>query len=241
MPSPRTALITAYRDLIRDRYDYDKLKNRPDLPSGFSREKVDAFRDYFLTYIYPDPARRAELDAAFVTLDSFVRQPDKLLRILRDSAALVFKFGRHLPKVLASGMNALRSFRAASAFEEKLIENAVALNLPEPYNTQDVNRLIGMLSPAEINDFVDSSVKLFETLHDRKLVKKIIAMIGALLEKMRKKPEVYSPDEIRGLEIGYETIAKGDALFETLTAEEQRELLVLVEQLEREKLAEIFG
>ena len=241
MPSPRTALITAYRAVIRDRYDYDKLKNRPDLPPGFTREKVDAFRDYFLTYIYPDLERRAELDAAFVTLDSFVRQPDKLLRILRDSAALVFKFGRHLPKVLASGMNALRSFRAASRFEEKLIDNAIALDLPTPYSAEDINRLIGMLSPTEINNFIDGSVKLFDTLHDRKLVKKIIGMIGTLVERMEKKPGVYSPDEIRGLKIGYETISKGDALFETLTASEQKELLYLIELLEREKLTDIFG
>ncbi|MFK7979352.1 MAG: hypothetical protein AB8G86_05190, partial [Saprospiraceae bacterium] len=46
-----------------------------------------------------------------------IQQPKKLLRILLDSGRLIFKYGRHLPKILNAGLKALRSFRTATQFE----------------------------------------------------------------------------------------------------------------------------
>lgn len=235
------AVITAYREVIRERYRYEALLHRPDFPADFAEERVEAFREYFLTYLYPAPERRAELDAAFANLDTYIAEPKKLLRLLTDSAGLLFKYGRHLPKILQAGMKALQSFRAANRFEMQLVENAQALNLQTPYTRRDVALLIRQLPQSEINKFIVSGKNLFETLHDRKLVKKIEEIIGTLLDKMRKRPDTYGPEEVRALEIGYELIHVGNGLFDELTPAEQRQLLNLATDLEQEYIDSVFA
>ncbi len=234
-------VIKGYRTVIRDRYQYQTLKKKYDLPEFFNEERISLFREYFLEYIYPTPAKRAELDAAFESLDSYIQKPGKLLRILMDSGRLIFKYGRHLPKILRAGLSALRSFRKANNFEQKLVEQALKLELKPPYGTSEINTLIKGLPKADLEEFIDSSQALFETLHDRVLVKKIIEIVEYLISKMKSRPKVYSVVEIRGLEIGRDIIKYGDQLFDQLPKEGQQQLFELVIQLEREILDDLFA
>jgi len=234
-------VIKGYRTVIQDRYQYDTLKEKYDLSKFFNEERISLFREYFLDYIYPPPAKRAELDAAFQSLDGYIQQPGKLLRILMDSGRLIFKYGRHLPKILRAGLSALRSFRQANNFEQKLVAQAIKLDLKPPYGTPEINTLIKGLPKVDLEEFIDSSQALFETLHDRVLVKKIIEIVEYLIGKMRKRPKVYSAVEIRGLEIGRDIIKNGDLLFDQLPKEGQQQLFELVIMLEREVLEELFA
>lgn len=234
-------VIKGYRTVIQDRYQYDFLNQRYDLPNFFDEERIALFKDYFLDYIYPPPAKRAALDAAFESLDSYIQQPSKLLRILMDSGRLIFKYGRHLPKILRAGLSALRSFRKANNFEHKLVEQALKLDLQPPYGTPEINTLIKGLPKTDLEEFIDSSQALFETLHDRVLVKKILEIVEYLIKKMKSRPKVYTAVEIRGLEIGRDIIKYGDLLFDQLPKEGQQQLFELVIQLEREILEELFS
>jgi len=233
-------IIAGYRGTIEQRYQYQKLKKKYEVPASINEETVNVLRAYFLDYIYPEYDKRQELNDAFESLDDYSKRPEKLLRILMESVKIILKYGRHLPKVLGAGLKALTSFRAATKFENKLVAEAIKRKIDAPYDQSKINMLIGFLSRKEIEQFIDSVQALFEILHDRVLVGKIKEMLDYLITKMREKPKLYSADEVRGLEIGMEMLNKGDALFKQLTKEDQQNLIHLVIKIERDVLDEIF-
>ena len=234
-------VIIGYRKVVDDRYQYKKLKDRKGFPDSFTEQRVEKFKSYFLSNLYPPPEKRAALDEAFDSLDNYIKHPDKLMRVLIDSTSLIFKYGRHLPKILRAGLNALKSFRSASKFEGNLVEKAIAQNQNPPYSIIQIEDLIKTLSRKDIDEFMESSLTLFDTLHDRALVAKIKKIMDHLIKKMKKRPKVYSPPEIKGLEIGKEIIEKGDSLFEELSTEEQGKIFTFIIDMEREEMDRIFG
>ncbi|MGK0389754.1 MAG: hypothetical protein ACI94Y_002499 [Maribacter sp.] len=233
-------VIIAYRHVIEERYDFESIIKIYEIPDSFDEERVDIFRAFFLNHIYPLPEKRDELDAAFHSLDNYIKQPEKLLRILIDSSSLLFKYGRHLPKILRAGLKALKSFRAATHFENKLLNTAMSMELDMPYNNDDINTFILSLSINDINEFIENNESLFDTLHDRTLIIKILEIVEHLILKMKKRPKIYSTEEIRGLEIGRDIIRKGNALFDQLSDEEQEQVFKFVLAIERDHLEELF-
>lgn len=234
-------IITAYRQLIFERYQYEYLHDKHDLPTSFDKDKVDRFRSYFLNNIYPDVQKRNELNEAFESLDSYIKQPEKLLRLLMDSAGLLFKYGRHLPKILTAGLKAMRSFRAATTFENQLVGQAKQLALLPPYTADTMNTLLRSLDRKEMDYFVDQSKSLFEILHDRELVIKIKDIVSHLIVRMKKQPKYYSETEVNGLELGKDIIVKGDTLFTELTTEDKFHIFEFVINLEAEVIEDLFA
>ena len=233
-------VILGYRLVIKERYQFDNLNSKYELPASFDESRINQFRNYFLEYIYPHPAQRRALDDAFDQLDNYIQQPKKLLRLLMDSVGLVFKYGRHLPKILMTGLKALGSFRAATKFEGRLVEKTAILQLTPPFSVVQINQLIKALSKEELEQFIDTSLELFETLHDRVLVKKILEIVEYLISKMKKRPTVYSKEEVKGLEIGRDIIKYGDNLFSQLPKADQVSIFKLIVQIEREVLEDLF-
>jgi hypothetical protein len=234
------AVIEGYRNTVYQRYQYERIKDKYEIPETVDKETVDSIRNYFLNYIYPDFEKRAELNNAFKSLDNYIKQPEKLLRILMDSAKLIFSHGRHLPKILTTGLKALKTFIAASQFEESLVKEAIKSNIKAPFDGSKINGLVALLSRKEINNFIEGSQSLFETLHNRILVEKIKEVLGQLISNMRGNPASYSSSEVKGLEIGLEMISEGDALFSKLTKEDQQRAVYLIIDIEKDNLSSIF-
>ena len=234
-------LILGYRKILEKRYQYNSIKAKYDLPITFDENRVNLFRKFFLEYIYPHPNTRSELNEAFDSLDGYIKNPEKLLRILMDSASLLFKHGRHLPKILRAGINALKSFRTATQFENRLVNKAIELEMHPPYSSQQIHQLFGALTAKELDEFINNSQNLFETLHDRVLVEKIKEIVTHLIVKMKKRPGVYTNAEINGLEIGKEIIVKGDELFDQLSIDDQQKIFKTVIQIERDALKDIYS
>ena len=234
-------VILGYRQVIHERYQHDSLKEAYDLPASFDQERVDRFRDFFLENIYPKPEKRDELNEAFDSLDEYIKSPEKLLRLLVESAKLIFKYGRHLPKILSAGMKALRSFRSANVFEGKLVDQAIASGKQPPFDKNDIEGFIGALNKSDIESFIENSKSLFETLHDRELVKKISEIVEHLIDSMKSQPQHYSSQEISGLELGRDIIKGGDALFTQLSVEEQSQIFEFVIDLEKNIIENLFS
>lgn len=234
-------VILGYRQVIRERYQYDYLEEAYDLPVSFDQARVDRFRDFFLENIYPGPEKRDELNEAFNSLDEYIKSPEKLLRLLVESAKLVFKYGRHLPKILSAGMKALRSFRSANSFEGKLVDQAITSGKQPPFDRNDIEGFIGSLNKSDIASFIEHSKSLFETLHDRELVIKITEIVEHLINSMKNQPQHYSSQEISGLELGRDIIKGGDALFAELSGEEQTQIFEFVIDLEKNLIEKIFS
>ncbi len=229
-------LITGYRNAIIERYQYKTIKQQYDIPGTINVETFDTLRNYFLSYIYPDFEKRATLDEAFHSLDEFIKHPQKLISILLDASKLIFKYGRHFRKILNTGLKALKSFRAASKFENILIEEALKNKMEAPFDLAKINQLITLLPPEEIEEFICTSQSLFETLHDKEQVKKIIEIIQHLIRIMRKKEKLYPASQINGLEFALAGLKEGNQLFNELNAENQQLLISLITQIEKDWL-----
>ena len=233
-------IILAYRRTIDERYSYANLKQKYEFPLSFDEERINLLKNYFLHSLYPHPDKREELNDSFKSLDNYIKHPGKLLRLIMDSSRLLFKHGRHLGRIFNAAIKALKSFRAANNFETRLVEKALSIPLHPPYSNEDINTLLEALSRQDVERFINNNQALFEILHDRELVGKIKEIVESLIAKMKQRPNVYSPEEIRGLEIGRDIIVDGDALFEQLSEEDQQRIFDLVIEIEREVLYKII-
>ncbi len=236
-------VIEAYRTLISERYQYDYLSAKYDIPKSFGPDRVELFRNFFLDYIYPPLEKRKELDQAFDSLDRHIKNPKSLLSILVDSSRIIFKFGRHLPKILNAAIKALRSFRKANRFEGRIAKKAKNRSVQLPISEDDLKSLIAALPKSDVMGFINESKSLFEIIQDKKLVVKIIELLTQLIRNM-KKNKVYTDAEINAFQIGLDIISGSYELFNSLSLSEAKSLFeigVNIEQSEIERIYQEFG
>lgn len=233
------AIIEGYREVLSERYQYENIKENFDIPATINEKIVTDFRNYYLTYVYPEYSKRKTLNDAFKSLDDYSKNPQQLITILLDTSRLIFKYGIHLPKIIKTGFKALKTFKAAENFEATFVNEAIDKKIKAPFDTEKFEVLLKSLSKKEINDFIETSQALFNTLHDRKQVKKIKEIIQHLIRVMKSKPESYSKSQIKGLEIGFELLNEGDKLFQKLTKSDQKKLIYLITDIEKDMLNKI--
>ncbi len=234
-------VIVAYRNVIAARYDYDNISAKYHIPDSFNRELVDRFRHYFLSYVYPPPEVRIELELAFKSLDNFILHPDKVLRVLMDSTFVLLKHGRHLPRILGTGLKAFQSFKSATAFEKQLVKTALEKKLQPPFSEEGIHEMIKGLSRKEIDKFIEVNRTMLETLYDRKLMKEITEVVSAIVKNMKRHTRVYSLAEINGLELGLNMITEGNELFNQLSRNDQRQIFNLIISVEVDVLEDLFN
>ncbi len=233
-------IIIGYRNVVKERYNHTLLKDKYDLLNTIDAEIVEEIKTYFLTYIYPDLKRRKELNEAFNSLDSFLKSPKKLLSLIVQSFKLAYKHGKHLPKISDAGFKALKSYRAATNFENQLVKVATRKKVKPPYTTQKINSFIKQLSLKEINTFISKTESLFNVMHDKELIGKIKEVIGFLINKM-ENISTFSDNEIQGLKAGLEMIVKGEELLNSLKPKDQKILIDLIVKIEKDNLKKIHS
>ena len=231
--------IKGHRLLIGERYAYRRLDELYEFGPALTEERLTQIKDFVLEYVYPDIAGREELEEAFSSLDDHVKHPEHLGRILLDSASLLFKYGRHIPKIMRAGMMALKSFRAASKIEKLIADTAFEKGSKAPFSPGDIQSIMSLLPHKELDNLVDSGVVLFDVLVDRKLVGKIIEMIDHLIKKMQSRPNVYSANEVKGMQLGHQIIRQCSDLFYQFSESEQKELVQLITEVERDAIEHI--
>lgn len=235
------AVIIGYRRNIQNRYQYTKLTENYILPETITEDTVNAIKTYFLEYVYPTVQKRQELNDAFEALDAFIKYPIKLLGIVKKSVTIIFNYGKYFPKILSTGLKALKSFRTATKFENKLFQAAINTSEIPPYSDKQINNLITQLSREDIEEFIDSTQTLFEIIYNEPLVNNIKDMLTFLIKIMKDKPKVYSKLDVRAIEIGLEMITKAQELFSKLTKEDQKKLVAFITKIERDNVHSIFS
>jgi len=229
-------IIEGYRNVIKEKYDYENLKKRRDIPDVYTKELSIKIKNYFLNYSYPGPKKRRELNEAFQSMDNYLMNPEKMLRIVIDSTSIVFKYGTHLPKIVSAAIKALKAFRRASKLENRLVKIASSLDVAAPFSNQQINEFIKELSSKEIEEYISSTYNLFQILCDVELMSKIKKIFNVFIEKMKKRPTIYSEKEVKGLEIGQEIIVEADGIFNKLNKKEQQEIFDFILKMEKELL-----
>ncbi|MFY9241714.1 MAG: hypothetical protein WAO74_01660 [Polaribacter sp.] len=233
-------IIIGYRNLIENRYQYSILKKKYNFPDTINETIVNDLKNYFLEFVYPDVAKRAELNTAFSTLDNFIKQPEKLLNLVLESFQLIFSHGRHLPKIFSAGLKAMKSFRGATKFENALVNEAIQNKSAPPFTESKINSLIKNLPYTEIEEFMKNTEVFFNIIYDKELVEKIKEIISFLILKMQNKPKLFTQKEIKGLKLALETISKGEEVLNKLVKKDQEILISIVLQIEKDHLNKIF-
>lgn len=234
----RDQVIIAYRALIEERYDYESLVAKYEIPQSFSEEKLAYLKDYFLDYIYPTPKKRASIDEAFDTLQSYTSQPGHLLNLLKDSTSLLFSMGWQLPKILKAGLSALKSFNTATKLEQGLISNIQSKDVS--VTKDNLEESLKELPRDLIDGFMVDTLSLFETMEDRKLVDRVLKVVTTLIGKMKDKPSIYGQQEIQAVSLGKEIIQAGNKLYDGLNKQEQKEVFQLIANIERDYIDSLF-
>lgn len=235
-PDIISEVITTHRKMMSERYDYQRVQALYKLAANFTEDKAIALHDYLIEYIYPDQVRRLSINRAFDSLDDHIRHPSQLARIIIDSASLIIKYSRHLPKIMNVGYKALLSFRAASSYERQLYNAAMQSDLSPPYTTDDIRAFVAQIPPKDVEKLVDLNLDLLEILLDKSLVNKTIEIIDSLLIKMKKRPNVYAKEEITAITVGRDIIAKAQELFDMFETRDQHQLIALIERIEKDDL-----
>ncbi|MCF8278095.1 MAG: hypothetical protein K9J17_15280 [Flavobacteriales bacterium] len=234
-------VIIGFRNLINNRYQYDNINGKYEIPDSFDEERVARYRSFFLEQVYPHPEKRELLNEAFRSLDNYLTHPDRLARILFDSTAILLRHGRSLPRLLGAGIKAFKSFRIATEFEAKLVRKAKTSGKLPPYSSDDINSFITALRRADIDDFIRNTTALLELLYDRKLVREIIQILTELIARMKKSRAGYSEAEVGGLEIGLEMLKEGNMLFDQLSTADQKSIFNIIIGIEVDVLEELFA
>ena len=233
-------LIEQYRRLVGQRYRYKPLQEKFGLPATVREDKVDAIREYFLDYIYPDSATRSILNAAFEHLDDHFKNPGHLIQLVGDASGVLFKFGFQFPKALKAGMNALSSFKAASKFEQGLLDAAIMQDMVPPITEDQFLQLIATLPKKQVTDFIGDLDDLLSALMDIPLMEKTVGILEELLLQMRKHPKVYTALDIKGMEIGKSILDEGVKLFRTMPKSERHAMIELIVKAETYFISEIY-
>lgn len=236
----REQIIQQFRLFTQEKYQYDTLLERYGLPDFVTEDSVNEIRAYFLQYVYPDVDMRSSLDAAFESLDAHIKSPSGLIRVLMDATGILFKYGRHLPQIFRAGISALQSFRKASGFEGLLVSEALHQSHESIPDITSLKVLIAKLPYQEVRDFIESNDALFDALMDHSLMDKTIHIMHTLIDKMKKRPKIYSPVDIKGVMIGRDILQGGIELVKDLSIEQGHTLLELIKRVETDAIDDIF-
>jgi len=208
-----TAIIDVYRGLIGSRYDYDILLAEGKLKKDISPEIVLSIKNFFLNDVYPDAAKRNQIEAAFETLGSYVSQPAKAMGLFGSVTSAIFIFGRHLPAAINAGVVTLQSFLEARKLEHKILKAAKDNFLQKDLTQEDMKRCIAAIPQQELQAFIKDVKEMFLLMSDTELLEKTIRIIDMVIDKMKAKPKLYSAEELAGITLGRNILHNGLNLF----------------------------
>jgi hypothetical protein len=234
-------LIEKYREFITKRYDYDVLKNTEDVPEEMTREIVDSLREYFLQYLYPKPEFREKLDEAFEQLSNYVSQPAKVWGLMGNLAVAIIKFGTQFPAALRAGLVALESHTAAKRFEKDLMECAKAHKFKTPFTDKQFLECIKSIPQPRMERFINELGHLFTSFTNSKLLGKTILIMKDVLERMKKRSDLYGPEEVEAIRLGIEVMQNGYDLFSTYDDSLKKKIVAYIIDSERRFIARIHS
>jgi hypothetical protein len=233
-------LIDKYRESIALRYNYDHLSTNLVLSTQLTVEEVNALRNYFLECIYPPAAERKRLDEAFDSLRSFISQPAKTWSLLGNMASAIFKFGRQFPQALKAGFISLESYLDAKRFENDLLQAAQRMELSIPLSNEEFERCISQIPRKDIERFTNHILALFKSMANTKLLKKTVAIMEDVRDKIKNKPALYSEKDVLGIEFGINLLKNGYALFKDYPESLKTEILTVIKENEQWYLDKVF-
>ena len=237
----KNELIVKYRQSIAERYDFDKLKDDPKLPKGFTRETINELRDFFLDNLYSAPKKREKLDAAFTQLETYVAHPSKIWGLLGNMVSAIFEFGTHFPAAIKIGLASLRTHTSARQFEEMLLQGAHDKGYTAPMTDEQFYDAMATIPTENLHSFVNDLVELFGAITDEVMLQKTISILNGVLGRMKEKKNLYGSADIDAIQLGVDILTEGDKLLGKLTPKMKKDLINYVSQLELQFIESLHG
>lgn len=218
-------IIEKFRESVENRYNFNDLKQRFDLPPTITENIVVEVKNYFLTTIYPPAPERKELEEAFKDLADYVKQPRKMWNLFGDMARALFKFGRHFMTALKAGMDSLDSFIGAKNFEASMAQIANKNGIVPPISNDDFEDTMYQLPREEVEKFIRDVKSLFGAMVNTTLLSKTLDILDHVIHTMESKPNVFPQKEVDGIKLGKSLLQKGYDLFSKYDEETKKNIV----------------
>ncbi len=231
----KDAVIDAYRRHIGLRYTAENVRRFPEL-QDFPDAKVAEIRDFFLSHVYPEAGDRHILESAFEQLGSILKSPRKLMPLIGTMAASIFKLGTLIPSALAGGLRTLEAYLEIRRLESHMTQYALEhqLNARALENELTFAGMIASVPEKDIERFRRDMNKLFESLANSRLLTTTVEIMEHAIGVMEGKGQLYTPEEMAGIHVGYRLLTGGLGLFLQLSTEQIRMLQKGVDTIEME-------
>jgi hypothetical protein len=217
----KEAVITFYRDELRDRYQVKNVK-RFEPFQGIEDRHIDALREYFLENIYPPAEERIKLDLAFDHLGDVLRSPRRMQPLMTTALSSFWRFGLQLPTAVNAARHTFDAYRETRKLEGFMLANAEKINLSKA-DTRKRETMLTLISDVPERDVVrliDDILNLFRTLSNIKLLSTTVKMLDHFIDVMVKRPDLFNEADVAGISLGRQVVSGGLHLFERMTPEE---------------------
>ncbi|MCS6819394.1 MAG: hypothetical protein RMJ53_09420 [Chitinophagales bacterium] len=221
----KQSLIERYRETIDARYQFDAIAQDKKFPAIFNRKQADELRTFFLENLYPDPQKRAKLDAAFERLEGYIKEPAKIWGILGNLTSAIFRYGFMFPKAIKAAIETLHTHNTARSFEALLVEAAQKRNIKDTVSEDQLLLCIADLPPERIEQFIDDLSNLFLIISDTAMLEKTISILEDVAAKMRSRKDLYDKNDVEAIMLGAEILKKGNLIMKQYN-EEQKKMIV---------------
>jgi hypothetical protein len=183
-------VINKYRELVSRRYD-ELIKNIRKTDLKLEPKVAREIKDFFLSDIYPEPARRRQLDAAFGELKNFTTNPSLIWGLLGSLPVAIMQFGMQFPNAIRAGLTSLQAYTSAIGFEQAMLHAALEKGFKEPLSDEQFFECLRAIPQQKLNDFINEVSVLFIVISDTTLLTKTMNIMRDVIRRMKSKPELY--------------------------------------------------
>jgi len=231
-------LINKYRELVSCRYD-ELIKNIDKTDLKLEQDVARKIKHFFLSDVYPEPARRRKLDAAFGELKNFTTHPALIWGLLGSLPVAIMQFGMQFPAAIRAGITSLHAYTSAIGFEEAMLHTALEKGFKEPLSDEQFFECLRSIPEKSLDDFINEASVLFMVISDATLLPKTMNIMKDVINRMKSKPELYTKDQIGAIQIGLDLMEKGYDLLEPYSEDTKRDIIAFITENERDFIAEI--
>ncbi|MCW3124909.1 MAG: hypothetical protein JWO03_567 [Bacteroidetes bacterium] len=233
-------LINKYRELISHRYD-TVIRNIDKAPVALKPAVAKDIKDFFLEHVYPEPAERRKLDAAFAELEKFVTTPSLVWGLIGSLPMAILQFGAHLPSAIKAGMKSLEAYTSAIGFESSMLQAAIDKGYTIPLTDEQFIDCLKNIPREKLENFITEASVLFTVISNTTLLSKTILIMEDVIKRMKSKPNLYNEDQISAIRMGLDLMQKGYELLSPYDDETKHAIISFIATTEVNFIAEIHG
>ncbi len=214
----REAVIVAYRRSLEGRYARKNIDRFPEF-AVLPDEIIDEIRAFFLDHLYPTHEGRKDLDNAFDRLGDVLKSPKKLMPLVGMGFKSIFKMGSLIPAAVKAGVRTLEAYLDIRKLERALLAGAEKQGLTPEQLMEDqkhLHALVREMPEKDIVRFRKEMNNLFKALSNTKLLKISLEILTDSKNIMKKREDLYTPQELSGLTLGHAMLEGGLDLYQKL-------------------------